>query len=108
MILAISSPVGQPLDHFLRKSQLSGNSSENSSLYLLISFHEIGKSAVALGCQYDQRPRGPTTRRTLRHGLGRDLCEVAYRLPPAQPQILQRSDLHSGKEFLHREAGANR
>lgn len=49
MTLAIFSSVGQLLDHFLRKSQLSGNSSENSSLYLLLSFHEIGKSAVALG-----------------------------------------------------------
>lgn len=49
VILAISSPELQLLDNFLGKSYFSDNSSENSSLYLLISFHEIGKPAIALG-----------------------------------------------------------
>ena len=51
VILAVSSPVGQHRDHFLRKSQLPDNSSENSSLYLWISLHDF------LGAQHNQGPR---------------------------------------------------
>lgn len=37
-----------------KKCRLLDNSSENSHLYLLISFRETGKSAAALGAEHDQ------------------------------------------------------
>lgn len=50
----------------------------------MISFHKIGKPAVALGAQHDWGPRGTAQpeARTLMTGLGGDSGEVAYLLAP--------------------------
>lgn len=74
--------MGQHLRPLSKKLSASRyNTSENMSLYLLISFHEISKSATGLGAQHDQGPgaqpshnQGPQWLVWKNHVRGTQLC----------------------------------